>query len=126
MKQPNKEALLDNIVEEIFAAYPSLYERYGENGKKRTREDNQHHLDYLQTAYEAGEPKLFVDYTIWLHELLSARGMNERIIIDNYERLIPLMEEYMDQGKYLFFKVCLEEGIEALLAEKNKDEDNRG
>lgn len=124
MKQPNKEALLDNIVEEIFAAYPSLYERYGENGKKRTREDNQHHLDYLQIAYEAGEPKLFVDYTIWLHELLSARGMNEKIIIDNYERLNLLLEDYMEEEQYLFFKACLEEGIQILRAEKNKDEDN--
>ncbi|MFB1099886.1 hypothetical protein [Terribacillus sp. JSM ZJ617] len=118
-QQSGKDAILDKIVEEIFNAYPSLYERYGENGKKRTREDNQHHLDYLQTAYDADDSKLFVGYTIWLYELLSARGMNERIIIDNYERLIPLLEEYMDQGKYLFFKVCLEEGIEALLAEKN-------
>ncbi|MFP7478687.1 hypothetical protein [Terribacillus saccharophilus] len=124
MKQPNKEALLDKIVEEIFAAYPSLYERYGENGKKRTREDNQHHLDYLQTAYEAGDPQLFVDYTIWLHELLSARGMNEKIIIDNYERLNLLLEDYMEEEQYLFFKGCLEEGIQILRAEKNKDEDN--
>lgn len=123
-QQSGKDALLDKIVEEIFSAYPSLYERYGENGKQRTREDNQHHLDYLQTAYEAGDPKLFVDYTMWLHELLSARGMNERIIIDNYERLIPLLDNYLDEERYLFFKACLEEGIQALLAEKNKDEDN--
>lgn len=116
--------MLDKIVEEIFSAYPSLYERYGENGKKRTREDNQHHLDYLQSAYDADDSKLFVDYTIWLHELLSARGMNEKIIIDNYERLIPLLDNYMNKEQYLFYKACLEEGIQVLIAEKNKDEDN--
>jgi hypothetical protein len=123
-QQSAKNAMLDKIVEEIFSAYPSLYERYGENGKKRTREDNQHHLDYLQSAYDADDSKLFVDYTIWLHELLSARGMNEKIIIDNYERLIPLLDNYMNKEQYLFYKACLEEGIQVLIAEKNKDEDN--
>ncbi|WP_175074531.1 hypothetical protein [Terribacillus sp. AE2B 122] len=123
-QQSAKNAMLDKIVEGIFSAYPSLYERYGENGKKRTREDNQHHLDYLQSAYDADDSKLFVDYTIWLHELLSARGMNEKIIIDNYERLIPLLDNYMNKEQYLFYKACLEEGIQVLIAEKNKDEDN--
>jgi hypothetical protein len=123
-QQSAKNAMLDKIVEEIFSAYPSLYERYGENGKKRTREDNKHHLDYLQSAYDADDSKLFVDYTIWLHELLSARGMNEKIIIDNYERLIPLLDNYMNKEQYLFYKACLEEGIQVLIAEKNKDEDN--
>jgi hypothetical protein len=118
------DELLDKIVEDIFDAYPSLYERYGENGKIRTREDNQHHLNYLQTAYEADDSQLFKDYTMWLSELLSARGMNEKIIIDNYERLIPLLEAYMEKKKYSFFKTCLEEGIQVLHAEKNKDEDN--
>lgn len=123
-QQFGNDALLDKVVEEIFNAYPSLYERYGENGKKRTREDNQHHLNYLQSAYDADDPKLFVDYTLWLHELLSARGMNERIIIDNYERLIPLLNNYMNKEQYLFYNACLEEGIQALLAEKKKNEDN--
>ncbi|MFP7495102.1 hypothetical protein SFC66_15100 [Terribacillus saccharophilus] len=123
-QQPGKDALLDRIVEDIFDAYPSLYERYGENGKKRTREDNQHHLDYLQTAYDADDSQLFVDYTLWLHELLSSRGMNERIIIDNYSRLIRLLDGYMSEQYYRFFKACLEEGIRALHAEKKKDEDN--
>jgi hypothetical protein len=119
-----EDELLDNIVEDIFDAYPSLYERYGENGKIRTREDNQHHLNYLHTAYEANDMQLFNDYTLWLYELLSARGMNEKIIIDNYERLIPLLEIYVDKKRYVFFKACLEEGIQVLDAEKNKDEDN--
>ena len=123
-EQFRNDALLDKIVEEIFNAYPSLYERYGENGKKRTREDNQHHLDYLQSAYEADDSKLFVDYTVWLHELLSARGMNEKIIIDNYERLIPLLKDHMDKEKYYFFKACLVEGIQVLIAEKKKDEED--
>jgi hypothetical protein len=55
------------VADEIYEAYPFLCEKFGQNGRDRTEEDNYHHLDHLATAYEMNSVDFFVDYTNWLN-----------------------------------------------------------
>ncbi|MCP3028229.1 hypothetical protein [Halobacillus sp. A5] len=88
-----KDRLVLQIVEEIYAAYPFLWERFGQNGRERTEEDNYHHLDHLYAAYEMKSAAFFLDYTSWLQNVLTSRGVGTELIIDNYERLIKNLDK---------------------------------
>ena len=114
MKASTKEEIVNQVVEEIYNAYPNLWEKFGENGHKRTIEDNFHHLNHLETACELDDEKYFTDYTKWLESVLTSRNVGTHLIIDNFERLIeaiPGKVEKDDEKKYLHF---LKKGIAVL------------
>ncbi|MBS2970632.1 hypothetical protein J9317_17960 [Metabacillus sp. KIGAM252] len=81
------------VVEGIYEQYPELLEKYGETGKRKCREDNEHHLKHLATAYEAQMPKIFTDYAVWLNNVLTSRGMKSEHLIDNFERIEKALED---------------------------------
>ncbi|MDT8862055.1 hypothetical protein N0O92_17735 [Alkalihalobacillus sp. MEB130] len=79
--------LLDDIITGIYEAYPELEEKFGERGKVKCKEDNEHHFNYLETAFLLNQPKIFTDYAIWLNNVLVSRGMKSSHLIDNFERI---------------------------------------
>ncbi|MCD5325214.1 MULTISPECIES: hypothetical protein [Pontibacillus] len=116
MKASEREHIVDQIVNEIYEAYPFLWERFGENGRKRTKEDNYHHLDHLSTTYEMGEEQFFMDYTKWLQTVLTSRDVGTELIIDNYERLYRHLEGLEDHDEQKAYQSYLKNGIEFLRA----------
>ncbi|WP_254901723.1 hypothetical protein [Thalassobacillus devorans] len=116
MKVSEKTKLVDRVVGDIYQTYPGLIDKFGENGRRRTIEDNYHHLDHLDTAYQMGTSTFFVDYTLWLNSVLTSRGVGTELIVDNYERLIKGMENAAfessdERDAYLEY---LQAGIEEL------------
>ncbi|MFQ3544800.1 hypothetical protein Q7A53_11960 [Halobacillus rhizosphaerae] len=93
MKTEEKELIVHQVVREIYDAYPDLLDKFGENGRLRTEEDNYHHLNHLVSAYEMRNIDFFIDYTLWLNTLLTSRGVGTPIIIDNFERLVRLLKQ---------------------------------
>ena len=115
MNEPEAlQRALDEVVNGIYQAYPSLLERYGEAGKQKCREDNQHHLDHLKTAFEVKNEQLFVDYSLWLNDILTARGMKPEHLIDNFERIQSAIQNRTTQEQQAFYQKCLTKSIEAL------------
>ncbi|WP_058308084.1 globin family protein [Gracilibacillus massiliensis] len=109
----NQEAIIEEVVSAIYHAYPNLLEKYGEAGVIRCKEDNQHHLDHLATAYSLHDESVFLDYTNWLHELLSARGMSAKHISFNFEQLQQVLSQ--KQAPYTeFYLNCLSKAINQL------------
>ena len=116
MKLAEKAKLVDLTVEEIYEAFPDLIERFGQRGKDKTAEDNYHHLDHLETAYQMDNGAFFLDYSRWLKNVLNSRGIGTEIIIDNYERLIKSMdglpfEDHNEKASYISY---LKESIDEL------------
>ncbi|WP_066099005.1 hypothetical protein [Bacillus sp. SJS] len=87
-----KDEIIEQVVEGIYEHYPELLEKYGETGKRKCREDNEHHLKHLATAYEAQMPKIFTDYAVWLNNVLTSRGMKKEHLMDNFERIEKALE----------------------------------
>jgi hypothetical protein len=89
-------SLIDSIIEEvtdgIYRDYPILLEKFGERGRQKCKEDNEHHIKYLQTAASMDEEKYFIDYAHWLNGILTSRGMKTEHLIDNFQRLISAFE----------------------------------
>ncbi|AIF45353.1 hypothetical protein [Virgibacillus sp. SK37] len=100
MDTARKEQIVTEVVKQIYDAHPYLWEKFGENGHKRTMEDNHHHLNHLETAYYMNDKQFFIDYTEWLEQVLTSRNVGKELIIDNFERLISQMKEAEEEKKY--------------------------
>ena len=116
MINSEKAKLVDLVVEDIYNSYPELVEKFGDNGRKRTVEDNYHHIRHLETAYQMKQSSFFQEYTRWLNNVLTSRGVGTALIIDNYERLIKWMEqaEFDSAEEKEAYRTYLDEGIKNL------------
>ncbi|MBM7551284.1 hypothetical protein [Thalassobacillus pellis] len=116
MKSIEKSKLVDLVVEDIYTSFPNLIDKFGEHGKERTIEDNFHHLDHLETAYQMGSGAFFKDYTLWLNNILTSRGVRTDLIVDNYKRLIQRMDkvEFESVKERQTYIMYLQEGIQLL------------
>jgi hypothetical protein len=106
--------ILDGLVEKIYENYPELLEKYGEAGKVKCREDVQHHFRNLDVAFQLNHSKIFIDYSIWLNNVLTSRGMKTEHIIDNFQKMQEVLHEPEFAGKAEFYHICLSEAIQAL------------
>lgn len=77
--------VIDEAVVKLYDRYPELEDKYGEAGRKKCYEDNIHHFNYLESAADVGESKVFSDYALWLNSVLVSRGMKSDHLIDNFK-----------------------------------------
>lgn len=71
------------VTDRQFAADPTLYDRYGEPGRRKCTEDVKRHISYLATSLSQGSDALFTDYVGWAKILLANLGMSDRDLADN-------------------------------------------
>lgn len=115
------EAVISSIIEEvtegIYNDFPFLLEKYGERGRQKCREDNGHHIKYLQTAADMNEKKYFIDYAHWLNGILTSRGMKTEHLVDNFMRLKTAFEKTNEKHKGVYIHL-LESAINSLMGVK--------
>lgn len=114
MKTVLKEQIAKKAADQLYDAYPSLWERFGERGFEHTEKDNMHHLDHLETAYDLNDRQVFLEYTLWLEKILSSRNVETALITDNFERLISLLNDEVEPEEKEFMQLCLQESINLL------------
>lgn len=93
MNQMIFNSIIEEVTEGIYNDNPVLLEKFGERGRQKCREDNEHHIKYLQTAAALDDEKYFTDYAIWLNGILTSRGMQTAHLVDNFERLKNAFEK---------------------------------
>ncbi|MCM3573997.1 MULTISPECIES: hypothetical protein [Mesobacillus] len=115
-------SLINSIIEEvtdgIYRDNPILLGKFGESGRQKCKEDNGHHIKYLQTAANMDEEKYFIDYAQWLNGILTSRGMKTEHLIDNFKRLIIAFEKSSDDKHSRVFINMLESAIDSLSGEE--------
>ena len=116
MNREVKIRIAAHTAKSIYDAYPNLWERFGERGFLRTEEDNMHHLDHLETAFELQDSKVFVDYSKWLETVLTSRNVETALIIDNFERLIKVLPGNVNGEEEEFMIACLRHANKELSA----------
>jgi hypothetical protein len=79
-------ALSERVLHEMYED-PFWDARYGERGRKYTREDMLHHISHLNQALAAADHALFVKYARWLRSVPTSRGLCTLHLVDNFERL---------------------------------------
>lgn len=98
------DEIIDRVVEGIYRDMPELLERFGEQGRVKCREDNYHHIKHLNSARNLNSDEFFVDYALWLNNILTVRGMKTEHLIDNFKRLeieISAAEPFEEKDDYL-------------------------
>ncbi|MFC7372777.1 hypothetical protein ACFQPF_14005 [Fictibacillus iocasae] len=109
------EEIAYTVTERIYEQDPALLERYGEAGKRKCTEDNEHHLKHLQTAHELENEQFFTDYALWLNGILSKYGMNEQHLIDNFQLIDDvLLKEYSTFGESEAYRNYLAAAVQSL------------
>ncbi|MFB9329115.1 hypothetical protein ACFFSY_24530 [Paenibacillus aurantiacus] len=92
-------SIIQDVTDGIYAAFPELMDKYGEAGKRKCIEDNEHHFRYLETSIALGDDKVFTDYALWLNNLLQKRGMKADHVIDNFERIDAAIQDRIPEEK---------------------------
>lgn len=70
-----REPCATYVTHAIYARHAEALARFGEAGRQRCRIDVLCHLDYLGAAIEVGSAAPFVQYVLWLKEVLGGRGI---------------------------------------------------
>ena len=96
----DESSLVDSIIECMLNEKPDMYERYSEEGPKRTREDVAFHLQHLVAALIAEDPEMFSDYYAWLLGVLLPRGIVMEDIDINFRCMQQVIRDrYGDDAK---------------------------
>jgi hypothetical protein len=104
MHQPDREAvaavlrdhadvLAEAVVQEMQAAHPRLFSRYGAEGPRRCADDTRFHLEHLAAALDIDDPAEFGAYRRWLGVVLGARGIPETDIDANFAAIASVLAE---------------------------------
>ncbi|MGK7376211.1 hypothetical protein ACSFXN_00120 [Planococcus sp. 1R117A] len=109
MNKAIKQQIATETAKSIYKAYPNLWDRFGERGFQHTEQDNHHHLDHLETAFELEDKQVFLDYSRWLETVLNSRNVETALIIDNFERLINILPGKTGKQEEIFMLECLQE-----------------
>jgi hypothetical protein len=106
-------SIIEEVTEGIYNDFPFLLEKYGESGRQKCREDNGHHIKYLQTAADMNDDKYFIDYAHWLNGILTSREMKTEHLVDNFMRLKIAFEKTDEEQKGVYINM-LESAINSL------------
>ena len=75
-----------------YESWPELDQRYGARGREHVAEDALWHLEHLDAAADAGEPRIFAEYADWLAGLLEARGIGREQVAGAFGFLADAIE----------------------------------
>jgi hypothetical protein len=112
MEKHDKDRIVKKLFDRFYQEFPSL-EKFGESGKKRTEEDIYYHFQYLETAYKLNNIQIFTDYSKWLQDILTSRGLDSFYLVLNYKWLIEELAETDAEEKDIY-TAALKKGIEVL------------
>ncbi|MCT2344083.1 hypothetical protein [Niallia taxi] len=115
-----KEKIVEKLFARFYEQYPDL-ERFGENGKKRTKEDINYHFQYMETAYSLQNKKVFRDYIIWLSDVLESRGVGRQLLYINLEWIAEELRVLDETEEVRFFLEILTEGMELIKSSKQEE-----
>lgn len=78
---------------------------------KKSLEDTVYHLEFLTEALSINEPKIFIDYVIWLNDVLTNVGLDDDILNNSLKEVkIYLTDKY----DHTAIKDILNQSIKAL------------
>lgn len=70
-----REECARQVTEALYTRHGSELARFGERGRRVCSQDIGHHLDCLQAVLQTEQAQAFVDYAVWLQNVLQGRGM---------------------------------------------------
>lgn len=94
-----RDEIAGTATERLFQEHSDWADRWGERGRKHTRQDISFTLSFLASAIREGIPGIFADYVSWLRTVLEPRGVGTDVIEATHETLeAELVARLGDEG----------------------------
>ncbi|WP_409296723.1 hypothetical protein V1498_02405 [Peribacillus sp. SCS-26] len=117
--------LAGQVTDKMYEKEPGLLDKFGEQGKKKCREDNHHHFKHLRSTYELDNSKFFTDYAVWLNGILVRHGMETRHLIENFDLISEVLQspQYSGDKEALAYLGYLSGACEILRSKHNESKE---
>ncbi|WP_338543072.1 cobalamin B12-binding domain-containing protein [Paenibacillus tundrae] len=103
--------LADKVTDKQYLLQPDLMQRFGENGRMRTKQDSQYSLNYLAESVLVKSPNLFTHYISWLKTLLAGYNVSSEDLAVNLRLIRETLEEEFDNSSKDLVLDYLEMGV---------------
>ncbi|WP_280771048.1 hypothetical protein [Salipaludibacillus daqingensis] len=110
----NEEALADQLTERFYTEHGEELAVFGDRGRKHTKQDLMHHLNYLKNAYLLKNEQIFIDYALWLHQVLVTRDVPGEMLTLSFQWIDEELEQYQKNERFDFYQKCLQLAIAEL------------
>ena len=111
----HEEALAREITDALYAADPTLVERFGDAGRAKCLQDMRYCLEHLAPAVAMDDPSLFARYVRWLTSLLAARGVGSRDVRRSLEATRAVLgRQHLGPDEVAAVRRCLDVGLASL------------
>ncbi len=87
------DAIARRAVELAYARRPELWNRFGDEGRKKSLRDMRYHIAYLNEAIGSGEKSLFLDYLDWVSGIFVSIGLPSTALTESLECLLEALHE---------------------------------
>ncbi|MFP5212622.1 MAG: B12-binding domain-containing protein [Acidobacteriota bacterium] len=88
------------VVGRKYADEPEFWERYGEEGRRKSLEDAKFHLVYLAEAIAVSDPSLFIDYVAWVKVLFKDLNFPDHVLPATLECTREALKEILPHGMH--------------------------
>lgn len=110
-----RDAATASVVGALYRNHPELTSRFGKPGASRTREDIGYHVDYLDAALSAAEPRLFTRYARWLRDILESRGVPAGMLAESFALLDDFFARRLPEAEARSVTTMLDAGRDAVV-----------
>ncbi|WP_035187490.1 hypothetical protein [Alteribacter aurantiacus] len=96
VSQEEEDRIAIKLTDRFYEEYGDMLEKFGDRGKKHTRNDIHHHFDYLKTSEKLNNKTVFIDYATWLNTVLTSRDVPTELLMKNFEWIVEELENHDD------------------------------
>jgi len=117
-----RDDLADRATQMFYIRHPEWWERFGPQGRERTRQDSAYNIDFLAGAADTGSAESFAAYCLWSARMLESRGISREVLIDHYRDLKCLVAE-LPAPDACYLSSLIDAGVAALRSGERPESD---
>ncbi|WP_431089490.1 hypothetical protein [Paenibacillus sp. 8b26] len=108
------ENLAELVTNKQYELQPDLLQRFGDNGKVKTKQDSIYSLNYLAESVIVNSPILFTQYVSWLRKLLEGFDITQEDLTINFRLIKETLVEHFRHPDKMMVLQHLDLGIQQI------------
>ncbi len=110
-----RDTVANSVTETMLSRHPDWIERYSDQSTAHHVAAG-HHVDFLRAAVELDNTAIFRDYVLWRRDVLSARGITVRLLVEKLEAIRDELAGRLSPRATEAASRAMSAGLEALAA----------
>ena len=116
--QRNADEISREVTDSYFKMHPECYRSNPHKIRAMCKVDFNHHLKFLASAMITATPEIFVEYTMWLKDVLQSRLLSLQHPIDSFALMLQFIKLRLNESDQLIATQVIEAGLDALKKER--------